>query len=88
MWSECRRRGIGIEKLIKWTITNPARQLALDGRKGRLAVGFDGDIVVWAPEATVEVCFRDTSEMASTSLNRFSLDHQGRVEVQKQANAL
>ena len=33
----------------------PARLAGLDDRKGKLAPGFDADIVVWDPEATFTV---------------------------------
>jgi len=49
-WTEARRRGFGIEKLMAWMCSGPARLAGLQGRKGALAAGFDADLVVWRPE--------------------------------------
>lgn len=45
-------RRIGIETppetMIKWTTGNPAKLLGLDDRIGRLAAGFQADLVLWS----------------------------------------
>lgn len=45
-----RRAGLSLppEHVIKWLTSNPAKALALDDRIGRLAAGYDGDLVLWS----------------------------------------
>ena len=51
VWTEARRRGFTLRDLTNWLCLNPARQVALDSRKGALAPGCDADIVIWNPQA-------------------------------------
>ncbi len=45
-----RRAGLALppERVIRWITANPARALALDDRIGRLAPGYNGDLVLWS----------------------------------------
>jgi imidazolonepropionase-like amidohydrolase len=45
-----RRAGLSLppEHVIKWLTSNPAKALALDDRIGRLAPGYDADLVLWS----------------------------------------
>jgi len=45
-----RRTGLSIppERAIRWLTSNPARALALDDRIGRLAPGYNADVVLWS----------------------------------------
>ena len=45
-----RRMGLLLppERVIRWLTSNPARALSLDNRIGRLAPGFDADVVLWS----------------------------------------
>ena len=45
-----RRMGLPLppERVIRWVTSNPARALSLGDRIGRLAPGFDGDVVLWS----------------------------------------
>ncbi|MBI3096687.1 MAG: allantoinase AllB [Planctomycetes bacterium] len=54
-WTEARRRGLPLERLPEWLCTAPARLAGLEGRKGRIAAGYDADLVVWDPEAEFRV---------------------------------
>jgi len=49
IWTEARRRGFSLRDLTNWLCTNPARQVLLDSRKGRIAPGCDADIIIWNP---------------------------------------
>jgi allantoinase len=49
-WTEARRRGFSLRELTTWLCTNPARQVSLASRKGRLAPGCDADIIIWNPD--------------------------------------
>lgn len=58
LWTEGRARGIPIGQIVEWVCVKTAKHVGLDDRKGKLAVGYDADLVLWRPEATFEVrCF-------------------------------
>jgi allantoinase len=51
LWTEARRRGADLTQLARWLSERPAAFAGLGRRKGRIAPGFDADMVVWDPEA-------------------------------------
>ena len=53
-WTAMKEK-ISIEKFIPLLTDNPAIFLKTDKKKGRLAVGYDADMVVWSPEEKFEV---------------------------------
>jgi allantoinase len=55
VWHEAQSRGASVEQLSGWMSAEPARLAGLERSKGRLAAGFDADIVIWDPSATVVV---------------------------------
>jgi allantoinase len=55
VWTESKRRGYSLPDLTRWLCDAPAKLVGLDGRKGRLAVGCDGDVVIWNPEKQFQV---------------------------------
>jgi allantoinase len=54
VWTEARRRGIGLDRMLGWMSSGPAGFAGLD-RKGRIALGADADLVAFAPEAAFTV---------------------------------
>ena len=58
LWTEARARGFGIGRVVEWVCVNTAKHAGLAHRKGKLAVGLDADIVLWDPDAQVQVRHR------------------------------
>jgi allantoinase len=54
IWTEARRRGIGLEQVVSWMSQKPA-ELARLTRKGQLALGFDADFSVFAADESFVV---------------------------------
>jgi len=54
IWTEARRRGIGLEQVVEWMSVRPA-QLAGLPAKGKLALGYDADLSVFAPDESFVV---------------------------------
>ena len=49
VWTEARHRGIPLEQVVSWMARRPA-ELARLATKGQLAVGYDADFSIFAPE--------------------------------------
>lgn len=58
-WTAARERGHGPEALARWMCEEPARLAGLGDRKGRIAPGLDGDLVIWDPDTEWTVRGRD-----------------------------
>jgi allantoinase len=54
-WHEAKKRGVSIAQLAEWMSAAPARLAGLEKSKGKLALGYDADIVVWNPDTSVAV---------------------------------
>lgn len=52
IWTEMKQRQLEPSQLLKWLCEGPAHFAGLSHRKGKLAVGYDADLVVWEPQAS------------------------------------
>ena len=50
MWTSFKARGLALTDLTRLMSEAPAKLAGLENRKGKLASGFDADIVVWDPD--------------------------------------
>ncbi|HMC02229.1 MAG TPA: allantoinase AllB [Flavobacteriaceae bacterium] len=55
LFSEGKKRGLSLERLIPLLTQNPAEFLGLDYKKGKLEKGFDADIIVWDDNASFQI---------------------------------
>ena len=55
MWTNLKHHRFGLADLTRLMSDEPAKLAALDDRKGKLAAGYDADIVIWNPEAEFEI---------------------------------
>ncbi|XKK37847.1 amidohydrolase family protein [Nocardiopsis sp. ARC36] len=67
LWTAAHRRGLGLADLARWTSRAPAELLGLDG-KGRIAAGFDADLVAFDHARGVAVPPADPSPYAGREL--------------------
>lgn len=54
VWTGARERGFSLQDVALWMSGNPARLAGL-AHKGAIVPGFDADLVIWEPEASVRV---------------------------------
>jgi allantoinase len=55
VWTEARSRGYAVSRIAEWLSAAPARLAGLEQRKGRIAPGFDADLLIWNPDAKFTV---------------------------------
>lgn len=55
MWTGLRARGFGLHDIARLMAEKPAQLAQLGGRKGRLAPGYDADMIIFDPEASIDV---------------------------------
>ncbi len=51
VWTEAQRRGFTLSEIARWMADRPAQLAGLGSQKGRLAAGYDADMVVFDPDA-------------------------------------
>jgi allantoinase len=59
VWTEAARRGARLDQLSTWMSAAPARLAGRHRSKGRLAAGYDADLVVWDPDDPFTVAAED-----------------------------
>jgi allantoinase len=52
LWTLAKERGHDVARMFAWNAAGPARLAGLAGRKGRIAKGFDADLVLWDDAAS------------------------------------
>ncbi len=55
LWTLASARGHSLAQMFEWNAAHPARLAGLGDRKGRLAEGFDADLVIWNERDSFEV---------------------------------
>ena len=55
VWTQAEERGFDVDDLELWMCERPARFAGFGERKGKIALGYDADFVVWDPEASFTV---------------------------------
>jgi len=55
VWTFAKKKGHGLEEVVEWMSERTAKFAGLYGTKGKIAPGFDADIVMIDPEATFVV---------------------------------
>ncbi|MEO5902881.1 MAG: allantoinase AllB [Gemmatimonadaceae bacterium] len=51
VWTGAHARGLGIDRVSEWMSSATAKLAGLENQKGKLAPGYDADIVIWNPES-------------------------------------
>lgn len=67
LWTAAKKRGFELTDLARWLCENPAKLTGLENRKGKIAKGYDADLVVLAPEKTFTVIETNTHHRHKTS---------------------
>jgi allantoinase len=55
VWTGARERGISLTSVAEWMCEHTSALAGLSARKGKLAPGFDADLIVWNPDASFHV---------------------------------
>lgn len=55
IWTAARELGFRMTDVVRWMAEGPAKLGGLDGKKGRIAPGYDADLVVFNPDADLVV---------------------------------
>lgn len=55
LWTAARQRGFSVTDIANWLSEKPAQLAGLSTRKGRIASGYDADLIVWNPDKSFVV---------------------------------
>jgi allantoinase len=55
VWTEAAQRGFAVEDVVRWMSAGPAKLAGMADRAGAIAVGRDANLVVFDPDAELEV---------------------------------
>ena len=55
LWTAAKQRGFTVVDVARWLAEKPAQLAGLSGRKGKVAIGYNADFVVWNPMQTFVV---------------------------------
>lgn len=95
MWTKARMHGGSVLQISDWMSKKVATFLKMDHRKGKIAKGYDADLVVWNPEASFKVATADIfhrhkvtpylgeelfGKVETTFVNGIKVFHQGKFE--------
>jgi allantoinase len=50
LWTAAKRKSASVNDIAKWLSENPSHIIGKQKSKGKIAKGFDADLVVWSPE--------------------------------------
>ncbi len=59
IWSVGKPQGLSLNKLVDLTSARASRFIGLDHCKGKIALGYDADLVIWDPERSFTVKMED-----------------------------
>ena len=51
LWTEGKKKGVSIGRILQWTSNRTAIHAGLNSRKGEIRVGLDADLIIWDPDA-------------------------------------
>lgn len=83
MWTESVKRGISMQRVLDWLAVRPAKQVGLEGVKGELSVGADGDFVIFDPELSFTVSLLTYSYIGELLIRIHRTGNEIRVTFQK-----
>jgi len=55
LWTAARQRGFSVTDIANWLCQKPAQLAGLSAQKGKIAAGYDADLVVWNPNQSFTV---------------------------------
>jgi allantoinase len=55
LWTEGRKRSVPVGTILRWVSENTASHAGLGDRKGKIAAGYDADLIIWDPDVQYTV---------------------------------
>ncbi|KAH9964207.1 allantoinase [Russula dissimulans] len=79
LWTEGRKRNVPIGTMLGWVSEKTAAHAGLGDRKGKIAVGYDADLVIWDPDIQYTVT-KETLQFKNKLTPYEGMMLSGRVE--------